>query len=362
MIGRNPGLTTTQGEKLTDMFGEAGYPVTSVSSSKNRYWRLADIISTLIQSRNRVDILMLQVYGGPSFVVEDIASWLGRRFGQRIVMTLRGGAMPEFMARYPKWARRVLARADVLVAPSEFLARAVLPYGFEARVIPNVIDLSAYPYRQRSTLRPGLFWMRSFHPIWNPEMAIRTLARLRTTVPDATLAMAGQDKGTRAEVERLAQELKLGDAVRFTGFLDREGKAREADAADIYINTNRVDNMPVAVVEAMACGLPVVATEVSGIPDLLTHEKTGLFVPSEDEEAMVRAIQRLLNDPELTARLSVNGRRLAERSSWEQVRPQWEELFAGLMGHSPAKKKITIADRQLGGAIVNADSGNVETL
>jgi hypothetical protein len=64
----------------------------------------------------------LQVFGDPSFVVEDIASWLGRRFGQRIIMVLRGGAMPEFMA-HPQWTQRVLGRADALIAPSEFLAR-----------------------------------------------------------------------------------------------------------------------------------------------------------------------------------------------------------------------------------------------
>src|SRR5262249_33430848 len=152
---------------------------------------MADIAGTLIQQRNNFDILVLDVFGGPSFVVEDTASWIGRRMGKKIIMFLRGGAMPEFMARYPKWARRVLSRADVILAPSQFLARAILPYGFQARVIPNVIRLSAYPYRHRQKLKPRLFWMRSFHPVWNPEMAVRVLARLEASVPNATLVMAG---------------------------------------------------------------------------------------------------------------------------------------------------------------------------
>jgi len=331
MIGRHPGHVTMQGQILSDLFKESGYPVISVSSVLNRYVRLADIVSTLIRLRHWIDIVIVEVYGGPSFVVEDIASWLGRRLNKRVVMWLHGGAMPEFMARFPKWTRRVLGRADVLVAPSTFLARSVALYGFQAEVISNVIDMSAYEYRHRETVSPRMFWMRSFHPIWNPEMAIRVLKRLQTTVSDATLVMAGPDGGTEGEAQQLAQNLGLNGSVRFAGFLDMTGKKREGEAADIFINTNRIDNMPVAIVEACAMGLPVVTTDVGGIRDLLTNGETGLLVPSDDDEAMVDAIRTLLDNPDLAGRLSANGRRLAERASWKHVRPQWENVFTRLM-------------------------------
>lgn len=327
MVGRNPGWVTTQGERLADLFEQEGYRTISVSSATNRYVRLADIASTILRRRNDFDVLLLQVFSGPSFVVEDVASLLGRQLGRRIVMVLRGGGMPEFMARFPKWCRRVLSRAHVLVAPSTYLARAAALHGFRARVIPNVIDLSAYPYSHRTTLEPRLFWMRSFHPIYNPLMAVRVIERLRARGPLATLVMAGQDKGQEAEARVLAERLRLNGAVRFSGFLDMAGKAREGSAADIFINTNRVDNMPVAVVEACAMGLPVVATAVGGVPDLLSDGETGLLVPDDDTEAMVDAICRLLDDRGLAGRLSENGRQLAEQSSWEQVRPQWWEVL-----------------------------------
>jgi len=328
MIGRNPGWVTTQGERLGDLLEQEGYPVISVSSSTNRYIRLADIIYTLIRRRKEFDILLLQVFGGPSFVVEDIASCLSQVFGHRIVMVLRGGAMPDFIARYPSWNTRVLRRADLLIVPSIYLKRAIAPYGFQARVIPNVIDLSAYEYRHRVALSPRLFWMRSFHPIYNPLMAVRVLVQLRAQAPDATLVMAGQDKGQEAEVRALARKLGLNGAVRFSGFLDMAGKMREAGAADIFINTNSIDNMPVAVVEACAMGLPVVSTDVGGLPDLLTEGETGLLVPDNDDRAMADGICRLLHEPALAARLSEQGRELAARSSWELVRPQWESVIS----------------------------------
>ena len=132
-------------------------------------------------------------------------------------------------------------------------------------------------------------------------------------------------------VQDMASRLGLGDAVSFPGFLDIDGKVREGDRADIFISTSHVDNMPVAVVEACAMGLPVVSTAVGGVPDLITDGHTGLLVPDGDVESMVAAIRRLLQEPALAETLSHGGRRLAEQSAWETVRGEWEGVFARLM-------------------------------
>jgi glycosyltransferase involved in cell wall biosynthesis len=332
MIGRHPGHTTMQGQILSDLFSEAGYSVVSTSAKLNRYERLIDIVKTLCKARNQIDTLIIEVYGGPSFVVEDIASRLGKRFGHQIIMWLHGGAMPEFMSRYPRWTNGVLRRADLLVAPSQYLARAVGRYGFKAQVVPNVIDLDAYPFRRRRVVRPRLFWMRSFDSIYNPELALRVLARLRTRLPDARLVMAGKDGGCKSEIQDVAAQLGLTDAVAFTGFLDMERKVKAGHDCDIFINTSRVDNTPVAILEACAMGLPVVSTSVGGIPDLLTNRQTGLLVGDNNEEALADAIEELLANPDLIERLSTNGRQLALRSSWKQVRLQWEKIFSALRG------------------------------
>lgn len=330
MIGRNPGQVTTQGEILSDHFTDIGYQITCVSSHPNRYVRLLDIVWTLLRDRRKYEIMILHIFGGPSFVVEDIASWLGQLFGIKMIFLLQGGALPDFFARWPNWTRRVLRRAHRFVAPSTYLTKAIIPYGpygFNGRVIPNIIDMADYPFRLRDKPAPKFFWMRSFHEVWNPLMAIRVLAKLRQQVPAATMVMGGQNKGLEDECKRQAQALGLGAAIEFPGFVNPAQKKAYGEACDIYLNTNRIDNMPVAVVEACAFGMPVVATEVGGIPDLLTHGETGLFVEVDDDDAMVAAILRLLNEPQLAARLSNNGRRLAEQSSWDTVRKDWETIF-----------------------------------
>ena len=336
MVGRHKGFLTSQGLVVSDLLASTGsYAVIATSAVRNRYLRLLDILITIVRSRRRVDVQCLEVYGGPSFVVEDMASALGKLFGQKVVMVLHGGAMPDFMTKYPRWTRRVLARADALVTPSPYLQRALADRGLSARVIPNVLELDRYPFRERARLKPRLFWMRSFHHVWNAEMAVRVLARVKQHSPDATLVLAGQDKGTQAAVQQLAAALGVADAVSFPGFLDHDGKVAHGQAADIYLNTNRIDNMPVAVVEACAMGLPVVSTNVGGIPDLLVDGDTGILVPSEDDAAMADAVLRLLADDRLAARLSSNGRRLAEQSSWQRVRPVWDRLFSELLQPAP---------------------------
>jgi L-malate glycosyltransferase len=331
LVGKNPGHVTTQGEILSSHFAEAGYPVLTASSAANRYARLADIVRTLVRNKHNIDIQIVHVYGGRSFVVEDVASQLGSRYGFGIIMMLHGGDLPKFIKRFPGWARRVFNRAHLIAAPSEYLARAMRDFGFDCRVTPNMIDTDLYPFRHRQKVAPNLFWMRSFHPIWNPTMAVKVLAELHTVLPHATLVMGGQDKGLQATTKALAAQLGVAEAVRFPGFLDPPGKWREGNDADIFISTNHIDNMPIAVVEACAMGLPVVTTCVGGIPDLLKNEETALLVKDNDVSGMVNAICRLVLDPELAGKLSANGRELAEKSSWKQVRLLWENMFEQIL-------------------------------
>ena len=327
MLGGHAGHVTFVGEALASRLATRGYPTVLTSRRLQRAARFADIATTLIRHSGNVDVQILQVYGGLSFVVEDVASALGAMFGHKIIMHLHGGAMPAFMARHPAWSRRVLNRAAAIVVPSTFLRTALAPFRTDVRVIPNAIDISAYPYRHRAEVAPRLFWMRTFHDVYNPELAVRAFARVRRAYPEATLVMAGQDKGTLVRTQRYAARLRVDDRIRFAGYLDSAQKIREAGAADIFLNTNRIDNTPVSVIEACALGLPVVATDVGGIPDLLTDNENALLVPDDDDEAMAAAILRLLRTPDLASQLSLQGRALADRCSWERTTPQWERLL-----------------------------------
>lgn len=346
MLGRNADYITTQGQILADLFAAEGYEVVCVSSKINRAARLTEIARTLLKGRRNFDVVVLDTYSGMSFITADVVGFLCKVFKLPLIMVLRGGNLPNFIQKHPRWTRKVFNRAKLLVAPSRFLAEEVGKLGYKIPVITNVIDFSRYPFRERSTIAPRLVWMRSFHPIYNPEMAIETLALLRQTEPAATLTMAGADKGLEDKIKRLAHEKGLADAVRFAGFLDLEKKIKEFSDADVYINTNRVDNMPVSVVEALAFGLPVVATNVGGLPYLIEHGENGLLVADDNAAEMAAAVTKLLHDSDLTKKLSNNGRLLAEQSSWHSVRRVWEKLFAELIDKKREKVKAVRVSSQ----------------
>lgn len=330
MVGRNPGRVTTQGEKLEELFSNAGYRVIAVSSAPNRYVRLADIATTIVRRRNEIDVMIVFTYGFASFVVEDVATTLASLWGIPIVLSLCGGGLPEFIERFPRWTSRVFRRAARIVCQSEYLARVMRSLGHAPDVIHNVIDVASYPHRTRRSVQPRMFWMRAFEDLYNPEMPLRVLARVRARHPAATLVMAGQDSGLREAIERRARELGLEAAVRFPGFLDLAGKQREAELADIFINTPRIDNRPICVVEAAAFGLPIVSTRVGGIPDLISDGETGLLVAEDDDAAMADAVLRLVDDPALATRLSENARAIALRSSGDEALAHWDSLLSSV--------------------------------
>jgi glycosyltransferase involved in cell wall biosynthesis len=169
--------------------------------------------------------------------------------------------------------------------------------------------------------------MRSFHDIYNPLMALQVVSALRIRFPDVKLCMAGSDKGMLADCMRLAAEMSLLRHVSFPGFLDRDSKRQEARKADIFLNTSRIDNMPVALLEAAAFGLPNVTTGVGGIPNLFEHDRSALLVTNESVADMVQQLERVLSEPRLCSRISENGRKVAERSFWSIVKPQWDQVF-----------------------------------
>jgi glycosyltransferase involved in cell wall biosynthesis len=331
MLGRRAGYITTQGQITADLFAAEGYDVVCVSSKLNRAARLAEIVAALVKNRRRLDIVLVEVYSGLGFFIADVTARLCKALKLPLIMVLHGGNLPEFMQKHPHWTERVLRQAPRLVTPSAFLAEKIGARGFEINVISNVIDLNLYSFRERSRLSPRLIWMRSFHPIYNPEMALAVLAELRKIHAGTTLIMAGMDKGLEPQIKRRAAEMNLSGAVSFPGFLDARQKSELFSGSDIFLNTTRVDNMPVAVLEACAFGLAVVATNVGGLPFLIKHGENGLLVESEDARGMVEAINLLLKDSGLAQKLSRRARSLAERSAWNEVRLHWEKLFVEIL-------------------------------
>ena len=227
----------------------------------------------------------------------------------------------------------MLKAAAAVTAPSSYLLEEMGSYRSDLKQIPNGIELNAYRFRRRERPYPRLLWLRAFHAIYNPSLAPRVVALLAKDFPEVRLTMVGPDKGDGSweATHRIAGELGVLDRIQWPGGVPKTEVPSILDAADIFLNTTNIDNAPVSVIEALACGLCVVSTDVGGLSRLLTHEENALLVHGDDAPAMATAVSRILREPGLAAHLSSSGRRLAENSDWSRVLPDWERLLTDVM-------------------------------
>jgi glycosyltransferase involved in cell wall biosynthesis len=217
--------------------------------------------------------------------------------------------------------------ASALIVPSGFLPRVFARLGIQSGVVPTVVDLVLFPpggAHQRAA--PHLIVVRNLEPLYDIPTALRAFAAIRERIPRARLTVAGSGSEEGA-LRRLADELRIRSAIDFAGRLSRDEMAALLARADLMLNPSTADNMPVSILEAMACEVPVVSTRVGGIPFLLDDGRTGLLVAARDPAAMADAALRLLQDAALALRIRAAAASDIRRYAWPQVRALLEAVY-----------------------------------
>jgi glycosyltransferase involved in cell wall biosynthesis len=255
--------------------------------------------------------------------------------GVPVIVNYRGGLAREFLSKSSWGVRKTLMRAQAVIVPSRFLQEVFAAHGIPADIIPNGVDLSTFkPWPQPPRNGPSIAIVRNLERIYGIDVAIRAIALLRDEYPQMRVSIAGVG-AERSALERQVAQLGLTACVRFTGALDAAGIASLYRDADIMLNPSRADNTPNALIEAAACGVPIVSTDVGGIPYLVEHGQSAWLVDSEDPEALAAGLRRVLSDRTLRDTLLTNGLALAESCSWEVVRRRWIGTYQQIAGHDP---------------------------
>jgi glycosyltransferase involved in cell wall biosynthesis len=254
----------------------------------------------------------------------------------------------------------VLEDADRLVVPSGYLANVFREFGLQARVVPNIVDLKQFSFRERKPLRPRLVCTRGFHPYYCLDLVVRAFAEIQQAFPEARLELVGKGR-MEQQIRNLVDELKLS-GVNFAGAVPHHEIARFYDGADIYINASSLDNMPVSILEAFASGTPVVSTAPEGMSYLVEHERTGLLSEPGDARALAENVMRLLREPELASRLALNAHEEMKRYSWDTVRQQWLEIYCSLQsGAAETSVESPIPDQTAAVNLVGSDRVHTES-
>ena len=215
-----------------------------------------------------------------------------------------------------------------MVVPSGFLREVFAHHGADAEIVPNIIDLARFTPDPTplSNREPHIVIARHLEAIYGIDTALRAFALVRRELPAARMTVAGQGPEA-ARLRVLAGELGLAASVDFCGQLDRDGVAALLRGAAVSLNASRVDNMPNSVLEALASGVPVVSTNVGGVPWLVRDGQTALLVPPDDASAMAVALVRVLTEPALASALASAGRAEAQAYGWPRVREQWAAVY-----------------------------------
>ncbi len=347
-LSRNRG-TRAVTEDLSLRLESLGWRVIRASGKANKVLRMADMLITIWRRRADYDVAVVDVYSGQAFRFAEFSAALLTALGKPFVLLLHGGRLPEFALSHQRRVRRLLARATAVVSPSRYLLERMRNLRPDAQLIPNPISLEQCRYVPRHRVAPKLAWLRAYHHVYNLPMAIQVVERLLHQFPEIRLTAIGPDKGdgTLAEVQAQVALRNLAEHVRLQGAVDKEQVPGCLNQGDIFLNTTNIDNTPVSVLEAMACGLCVVSTDVGGIPYLLEDGVDSLLVPRGDAAACAAAVERLLKDDALAARLSAAARRKAEAFDWQRVLPQWQSLLLNLI---PARSSARpLAPREVAG-------------
>jgi L-malate glycosyltransferase len=283
---------------------------------------------------------------------------IGKWLGKKVVVNYRSGEAEDHLTTWPRTSVPTLLRADAVVTPSGYLVDVFSRFGVPAQSIANFVDPASVRYRRRDALRPVFLSNRNFQALYNVPCVLRAFAVIQRRLPDARLIVIG-DGPERARVHAVAAELAIRN-VEFLGAVRPAEMGRWYDEADVYLNASDIDNMPNSIIEAFACGLPVVTTRAGGIPYVVDHERNGLLVDLGDHDALAAAALRLLDEPALAQRLIAAGQDDVERLyTWDAVGERWAALYRGLVGEGArdaGRASPTVTGLAGGPAVAEASS------
>ncbi|MGB7957910.1 MAG: glycosyltransferase [Minisyncoccia bacterium] len=236
--------------------------------------------------------------------------------------------------------------ANIVTSPSRALSSELHGHGLTRplQVMPNPVNVDFFVpaangakklqlKRRFGAGKRSLVYMGRISYEKDIDQALRAFAQASRKLPDLTFMIVG-DGPERKKLEALAKELGVAGKVIFTGMLHREDLRAALQANDAFVTASRSENMPVSVIEAMACGLPIASVRARGIPEIVQNGVNGLLVEPDRPDKLAAAIVRLFSSPMDLRKKSRASRKLAEQYSQKNI----TEAMVGLYEKIITKK------------------------
>ena len=311
--------------------------VRSIGSAKETLRLFRRLIGGL--RRNRPDVVNVHfVRPGVRYFL-----WLRRWFGFKLVLTFHGSDALWPAENEAPYLTRLVAQADAVTAVSPMVAERLRELVGEANtpvhVIPNGID---YPFwskadtqADRDLQRPVILAVGRLVPVKNHQLLIEAMAGIRQRCPAARLVILGSGE-CEADLRQQIASHDLEDVVEMPGEADPETVREWLGRASVYVLPSRSEGMPLSLLEAMAAGVPSVATEVGGVP-ILAEGGAARLVPDNDPEAMASQIEILMKESSSRDEVTAQGRLRARQYTLESMVGAYEEVLSGVLGNLATK-------------------------
>lgn len=265
-----------------------------------------------------------------------IALWWYRAFGGKkpTILTLQSGDldMPEKNRRIPRFVwRNIHVSPAVAVGISTALTRRAEELGAKRTLtIPNGVDFGHLAKVPRGGKAPHrVVTVARLSPEKGLPFLIEAIKIARHTVEDATLEIVGGG-ALEAELKAYVEKLSLQEVVRFLGPMPNAEAMAEVAKSGVFVLPSLGEGLGIVLLEAQALGVPVVGTDVGGIPDVIEHEKTGLLVPPSDAKALAGAIVRVLTEPGLGERMATEASSRLAKFDWDRIAERYAALYGEL--------------------------------
>ncbi len=259
------------------------------------------------------------------FIPSIIATIICRITGRNLVLAFHSGNGDEFLNKWGPIIKKFFQRADLLIVASSFLNDVFQSHGLKTLKIRDVYPQTRFTFKERNIFEPKFLMTRALEEIYRHECALRAFSKVKEQLSNASLTIVGTGS-LEPKLKKLVNELGIDD-VTFAGHVEHEEMQNYYDRSDIYLNPTYPDNISPSVLEALACGLPIVSAEYPGVKEIIENRVSGLFFEKGNPDAMAECMIELTKDNNLATRLATNARKNWELHSCKLIVPIYRKLY-----------------------------------
>jgi glycosyltransferase involved in cell wall biosynthesis len=324
--GHEVHVITSLDEGLPEKSCEKGFHIHRLPRVRIRFvgvlafW--VDIVRTL--QKIKPDIVHAQSFGS------GMPALLSNRL-LKIPYVIYGRGADVYL---PDWftkltAKGILKNASTVIALTEHMKDAMQAiYSRDIIVVPNGINLNEVAEKETEGGNPSkrVLFVGRLHPVKEVQYLLGAMKMVHQELPEAKLILVG-DGEEREHLENLTDSLGIRECVEFAGRVPHERVKDYMNQAEVFVLSSLSEGFPVTILEAMACGLPIVATRVGGIPDIIEDGTNGYLVDTMNQEQLAEALLKLLQDEKLRRDISGNNREKAKKYRWDAVAATLEGIY-----------------------------------